>query len=498
MLAPVDGVVAVPTGPGSARLRRSTGSAARGLGQRRSRPRPDRRRAGAAGGGGASSGLAPAPPTAIVTRPASPASARRGGAQRLGAGRRRSRRATGRRPRPRSRARRSACRGPGRSPASRGGAARGRSTAGRCRAARPPGRRGPRAGRGRRPTRAPGRAGDPVISSVAKCSWATVISPRAHRSPTSCSDREHDVAQRGVERAAAPSSAVERRLRRRWRRKPAARPSSSSTAPSAADRGSAARTQPRRHGVRGLAGGPAAVDQLAHALRALLVVAAVDAVAGRRAGWAQRRRSALPRAQGLRGDADAPAELADAHSEWRLRTCPRAAHVDHFDKHLCKPCKNPVQCAMRQATEVQCRDHRPADLEAIQTPSRPSTGGLAPAAHADRARGAARREAAQDVVQDVFCAIWTRPEAYQPERGSLATFVQLMARSRALDRCARGRRRTRRCSRGALEAQRAAGAASSRRRRPSSGATAPARCCACSTICPTASAPPCCCTTSAG
>jgi RNA polymerase sigma-70 factor, ECF subfamily len=43
-------------------------------------------------------------------------------------------------------------------------------------------------------------------------------------------------------------------------------------------------------------------------------------------------------------------------------------------------------------------------------------------------------EAAEDVVQDVFCAIWTRPEAYRPERGSLSTFVHLMARSRALDR----------------------------------------------------------------
>jgi RNA polymerase sigma-70 factor, ECF subfamily len=43
-------------------------------------------------------------------------------------------------------------------------------------------------------------------------------------------------------------------------------------------------------------------------------------------------------------------------------------------------------------------------------------------------------EAADDVVQDVFCALWTRPEIYCPERGALATFVQIMARSRALDR----------------------------------------------------------------
>ena len=42
--------------------------------------------------------------------------------------------------------------------------------------------------------------------------------------------------------------------------------------------------------------------------------------------------------------------------------------------------------------------------------------------------------AAEDVVQDVFCELWMRPEAYRPERGSLATFVYLLARSRALDR----------------------------------------------------------------
>jgi RNA polymerase sigma-70 factor, ECF subfamily len=59
--------------------------------------------------------------------------------------------------------------------------------------------------------------------------------------------------------------------------------------------------------------------------------------------------------------------------------------------------------------------------------------------HAPGARAAAISvlrdgEAAEDVVQDVFCAIWMRPEVYRPERGSLSTFVHLMARSRALDR----------------------------------------------------------------
>ena len=59
---------------------------------------------------------------------------------------------------------------------------------------------------------------------------------------------------------------------------------------------------------------------------------------------------------------------------------------------------------------------------------------LAPAARAAAFSVLRDGEAADDVVQDVFCAIWIHPEAYRPERGSLATFVQIMARSRALDR----------------------------------------------------------------
>ena len=59
---------------------------------------------------------------------------------------------------------------------------------------------------------------------------------------------------------------------------------------------------------------------------------------------------------------------------------------------------------------------------------------LAPAAHATALAVLRDGEAAQDVVQEVFCAIWTHPEAYRPERGSLRTFVKIMAHSRALDR----------------------------------------------------------------
>ena len=42
--------------------------------------------------------------------------------------------------------------------------------------------------------------------------------------------------------------------------------------------------------------------------------------------------------------------------------------------------------------------------------------------------------AAEDVVQDVFMQLWLRPGAFDPSRGSLASYVTMMARSRALDR----------------------------------------------------------------
>jgi RNA polymerase sigma-70 factor (ECF subfamily) len=59
---------------------------------------------------------------------------------------------------------------------------------------------------------------------------------------------------------------------------------------------------------------------------------------------------------------------------------------------------------------------------------------LAPTARA-AAEGVLRdAAAAEDVVQDVFCTLWVHPEGWSPERGSLTTYVRLMARSRALDR----------------------------------------------------------------
>jgi RNA polymerase sigma-70 factor (ECF subfamily) len=52
--------------------------------------------------------------------------------------------------------------------------------------------------------------------------------------------------------------------------------------------------------------------------------------------------------------------------------------------------------------------------------------------------GSARRvlgddSAAQDVVQDVFVELWSRPGRYDPAAGTLRTYLTLMARHRAVD-----------------------------------------------------------------
>ena len=40
---------------------------------------------------------------------------------------------------------------------------------------------------------------------------------------------------------------------------------------------------------------------------------------------------------------------------------------------------------------------------------------------------------AEDVTQDVFLAIWVRPERFDPDRGTFESLLRVMARSRALD-----------------------------------------------------------------
>ena len=49
-------------------------------------------------------------------------------------------------------------------------------------------------------------------------------------------------------------------------------------------------------------------------------------------------------------------------------------------------------------------------------------------------RGALRdRDAVEDVHQEIFLEVWRRGPAYDPARGSLGTWIMLIARSRAID-----------------------------------------------------------------
>jgi RNA polymerase sigma-70 factor (ECF subfamily) len=64
---------------------------------------------------------------------------------------------------------------------------------------------------------------------------------------------------------------------------------------------------------------------------------------------------------------------------------------------------------------------------------------LAYRTHRKRVRAAAQRvvsdvATAEDVTQEVFLRLWLRPELFDARRGSLAAFLSVMARSRALDR----------------------------------------------------------------
>ena len=59
------------------------------------------------------------------------------------------------------------------------------------------------------------------------------------------------------------------------------------------------------------------------------------------------------------------------------------------------------------------------------------------------------RNAAEDVTQEVFLSIWERPEAFEPSRGRLRTFLGTLAHRRAVDLVRREEARRRRAARDA-------------------------------------------------
>src|SRR3954468_16729149 len=59
------------------------------------------------------------------------------------------------------------------------------------------------------------------------------------------------------------------------------------------------------------------------------------------------------------------------------------------------------------------------------------------------------RRAAEDVTQDVFLFVWEHPEAFEPDRGRLRTFLGTLAHRRAVDHVRREEARRRRGQRDA-------------------------------------------------
>ena len=59
------------------------------------------------------------------------------------------------------------------------------------------------------------------------------------------------------------------------------------------------------------------------------------------------------------------------------------------------------------------------------------------------------RRAAEDVTQDVFLFVWEHPEAFEPDRGRLRTFLGTLAHRRAVDHVRREEARRRRGERDA-------------------------------------------------
>jgi RNA polymerase sigma-70 factor (ECF subfamily) len=62
------------------------------------------------------------------------------------------------------------------------------------------------------------------------------------------------------------------------------------------------------------------------------------------------------------------------------------------------------------------------------------------AVHATACRILGNVPAAEDVVQEVFLELWRRPEAYDPARGALRSWLCTVARNKAIDQVRRAER----------------------------------------------------------
>ena len=58
---------------------------------------------------------------------------------------------------------------------------------------------------------------------------------------------------------------------------------------------------------------------------------------------------------------------------------------------------------------------------------------LAPTVYGAALRVLGEGSAAQDVVQDVFVELWSHPDRYDPRAGTLGTYLNVLARHRAVD-----------------------------------------------------------------
>jgi len=91
-------------------------------------------------------------------------------------------------------------------------------------------------------------------------------------------------------------------------------------------------------------------------------------------------------------------------------TLSRGTYASDLDQALSRR----IAAGDRRALEDAYRDHAPAVMGAALVVTR-------------------SRDAAEDVVQEVFLRLWRRPDRFDPERGSLRVFLTVDARGRALD-----------------------------------------------------------------